>query len=361
MSLYEERLTKDAAKIRSEIADLGAMVESAVRNSVNVVLSDDKKTANENILRDKPINRARLHINELCYAFIAVHMPSSRHLRQVTSILRMVNELERIGDYAVTISREAVQMPHAPTGQLRKDIEDLADLALTSLQRAMTAFNERNETLANETRTFATQGRVRVDAVFNELAGEGERHEEGIRFLFDMLIVIAQLKRVTDRAKNICEETIFIVRGEQHDRKILKILFLDKANNCYAQIAEAVARTNFPQSGEYHSAGIQDESGVKEVFCDYLEGKGYICGPARAKELKFDVNTAAAYDIVISLQGPVSDYFTEQPFRTVFLGWDMDERFASIGDAEERYLAIYRHMSAKIGDLMQILRGNEAS
>ena len=104
MSIYEERLTNDANNIRSKVAELGVMAETAIRNGLRSILTGDRKLANETVIRDKVINRLRLEINELCYVFIAVHMPSARHLRQVTAILRMVSELERIGDYGVTIS-----------------------------------------------------------------------------------------------------------------------------------------------------------------------------------------------------------------------------------------------------------------
>ena len=161
--------------------------------------------------------------------------------------------------------------------------------------------------------------------------------------------------------KNNCEETVFIIKGEQHEHKPLNILFLDKANNCHAQIAEAVARTNFPKSGNYNSAGISENGDdSKGAFCEFLEGKGYICGTARSKELKFDIHSAAAYDIIISLDGPVSDYFSEQPFRTTFLEWKLDSSSASNGNDEERYVTLYREMSAKVGELMETLRGSEA-
>ena len=102
MPLYEERLSKDMARIRDEVASLGAAVQKAQEDAVQAALTGNKALANQTILRDHPINRRTREINRLCHAFLAIHLPSAGHLRLISSILRLVNELERIGDYAAT-------------------------------------------------------------------------------------------------------------------------------------------------------------------------------------------------------------------------------------------------------------------
>jgi len=359
MPLYEERLSRDLTKIRDDVAALGAAVEKALRESVQATLHGDRKLANETVLGDKPINRKTREINSLCYAFMAVHLPGAAHLREVASILSLVSELERIGDYTVTIARESLQLPHLPSGSIRQAMNDMAEQAQISLQRAMAAFNEKNADLARETRAFASQAKVREDALFAELAHEREGNVEQIQYLFDMLILTGRLKRVCDRAKNICEETLFAVTGEGKPVKVYKVLFLDQHNSCQSQIAEAVARKAFPNQGEYSSAGRSKKAELEPGLVHFMEAQGLVLAPLASKALEPDVDEAGTYDVIVSLEGPVSDYLPQQPFRTVFLEWDVGQAPQDAARADEQYLAMYREITARVRDLMETLCGKE--
>ncbi len=363
MSLYEERLSKDISQIRDEVAGLGAAVERALRNAVESSLAGDGTLANQTILGDHPINRTTREISRLCYAFLAVHQPSAGHLRQIASILAMVGELERIGDYAVTIAREALQLPHPPSGVLKQEMEDMAEQAQKCLEQAVTAFNEQNAELARDTLLLASQAKGRGDMVYADLVEESEKKGERIRYLFDMLITIGRLKRVGDRAKNICEETLFTITGETKAPKVYKVLFLDHENNCQSQIAEAVARRTFPHGGEFSSAGRSNAAELKPGLFPFMESQGLAVGPIRPKVLEPDVEKAAGYDVIVSLEGPISEYLPGQPFRTVYLEWDVGSlpEGAAEADAEKAYLPMYREISARVRDLMETLRGKEGS
>ena len=80
------------------------------------------------------------------------------------------------------------------------------------------------------------------------------------------------------------------------------------------------------------------------------------------KVVEPDVHKVAKYDIVVSLQGPVSSYLPKQPFRTVFLDWDVGTppEGADEAESEERYTAMYREITARLRDLMETLRGEGA-
>ena len=362
MTLYEERLSKDMARIREEVASLGAAVQKAQEDAVQAALAGNKALANQTILRDHPINRKTREINRLCHAFLAIHLPSAGHLRVVSSILRLVNELERIGDYAATIAREGLQLPHLPTGLLKQEVEEMAEQAQLCLRQAMKSFNEKDAELARETKAIAAQGKGRGDMAFEDLVRESETSHEQIRYLFDVLILVGRLKRVCDRCKNICEETLFSVTGETKLPKTYKVLFLDEENNCQSQIAEAVARKIFPNSGEYDSAGRRNGADLKPGLFEFMEAHGLVQTPIETKALEPDADRAAKYDVVVSLQGPVSAYLPKQPFRTVFLDWDVGVPPEELGETEtqERYTELYREITARVRDLIETLRGEEA-
>lgn len=362
MPLYEERLSNDMARIREEVASLGAAVQKAQEDAVQAALTDNQELANQTVIRDHPINRKTREINRLCYGFLATHLPSAGHLRVIASILRLVNELERIGDYAATIAREGLQLPHLPTGVLKQEMEDMAEQAHTCLRQAMRSFNEKDAELARETMAIAAQGKGRGDMIFEELVHESETSREKIRYLFDTLILIGRLKRVSDRCKNICEETLFTVTGETKPPKVYKILFLDEENNCQSQIAQAVARKTFPNSGTYDSAGRRNGADLKPGLFGFMEAQGLVQDPVQYQALDPDVHKVAQYDVVVSLQGKASSYLPQQPFRTVFLDWDVGAPAEGLGEVEsdERYLEIYREITVRVRDLMETLRGEGA-
>ncbi len=360
MALYEERLAKDLGRIRDEVASLGAAVEAALANAIRAGIEGDRAIANKTVLGDHAINRMANEVSRLSYGFLAVHQPGAGHLRQIASILRMASELERIGDYAVTISRETLQLPHLPTGLIRDELQAMATQAQESLERAIASFNDKNADLARETWSMASQAKSRGDLMFDDLVVESETKAEDIRYLFDVLIVIGRLKRVSDRARNICEETLFTLTGESKPQKVYRILFLDQANNCQSQIAEAVARRAFPTSGEYSSAGKVNGAELAPGLTDFLQSKGLMEGRIATTALDPDPDKAAAYDIVVSLQGPVSDYLSAQPFRTVFLEWDVGEAPGADAAGPEQYQNLHREISARVRDLMETITGAEA-
>lgn len=360
MALYEERLSRDLSRIRGEVAALGMAVEKALHDAVQSSLTGDRPLANRTILGDHPINRKTREISRLSYAFMAVHQPSAGHLRQVASILRLVNELERIGDYAVTIAREAIQLPHPPSGHLREEMEQIAGQAKSCLERAIVAYNDQNAELARETIALASQLKGRGDIIFKELVQESENRSESVPYLLDMLITTGRLKRVGDRAKNICEEALFTFSGESKAPKVYKVLFLDPANNGYSQIAEAVARRSFPHSGEYSSAGRSDKEELKPGLFEFMESQGLVLGPLKPKAIEPDVEKASTYDVIVSLGGPLGDYLPGQPFRTAFLEWDIDEAVGGAAGGAEDFMGAYREITARVRDLMETLRGEEA-
>ena len=362
MPIYETRLSDDIARIREEVASLGAAVQKALEDAVLAALNGDKPLANQTILRDHPINRQTREINRLCHAFLAIHLPSAGHLRSISSIIRLVNELERIGDYAATIAREGLQLPHLPSGLLKREMEQLAEQSGTCLRQAMKSFNEKDVELARKTRNIASEGKGLSDLVFEDLVKESENSNAQIRYLFDVLILVGRMKRVCDRSKNICEETLFTVTGETKPAKKYGVLFLDRANNCQSQIAEAVARKSFPNSGEYSSAGLHKGAELKLELLRFLEDYGLAFGTIESKALDPDPQRIEKFDVVVSLDGPVNAYLPEQPFRTVFLDWDVGASPENLDEAAttERYAELYREIAIRVSDLMTTLRGEEA-
>ena len=228
MSHYEARLERDLEHIRTEITTIATRVQVALRDAVHALLSGNRAQAYDCIQGDLPINRAVRKLDKSCHGFIAVHLPSAGHLRWVSAVMRINTALERIGDYAVTICREAVQLPKSPDGTLAREMELMSKESSQMLEQAMHAFAEQNAEAAKATMIMADQVEREFDTVFEELTGGNGRWTK--RDIYALLVIFHELERVSDQAKNICEETVFAVTGEGKAPKTYRVLVLDQDN-----------------------------------------------------------------------------------------------------------------------------------
>lgn len=356
MKHYEERLERDEAEIRDGVKSVAALVETAVRNAVHALLAGDRRLANEVVLGDGEINRAVRALDHRCHAFIVRHLPSAGHLRLMSATIRAGIALERIGDYAVNIARESVQLSSPPTGGLARSADLMADQAIGMLHDAMAAFGEGNAEKAKGIMSLADQVGHELSNVLAELTSENGAHD--MKDLFALFVVFSMLERVSDQAKNICEEAVFAATGQTKAKKVYRILFLDKANSCQSQIAEAIARKHFPNSGEYKSKGTQPAASLDEGVKAFLEERGHAMSQSAPKRFDETAGELEGYHVIVSLEGPVTDYLKEIPFHTITLEWDVGQAPCAGGAEQTAHLEkLYRELSLQVRDLLERLRG----
>ena len=355
MSRLEERLDKDLTRIRNELAEQAERVMEAVKEAVRAVQTGDRALAHATVLADHPANRAMRRIDQLCHSFIAVHLPSAGHLRLLSAAIRVNIELERIGDYAVTIAREAVQLSSPPDGVTAREIERFASEALLMLRQAVKGFNDLNAEAAHATKAIADPVEHNLDEVYADLMRCGS--EQKVKDLFATFIVFTQIKRVVDQAKNICEDTIFAVTGEQKAAKRYNILFVDDDNGLLSLMAEAIARTNHAEAGRYISAGTTPAAAINAdlaAFLDERDSDRSECEPSAISALT--TAELAEQHVVVSLGGPVEGYVEKLPFHTAALRWEV--AVPPAGDRAALETA-YRDIAVHVSDLMELLRGEE--
>ena len=361
MSLYQERLTADEDSIRRRVAQVGERVETAQKNAVRALLTGDRALAYNIMLGDLPINREVRSIDRACHAFVALHLPSAGHLRFISSVMRLTIELERIGDYAVTIAREAVQLKQPPPALVARDIELLGDQSQRVLAQAIKAWNEGSADLARGTLGMVGQARGTFDKVIRDLAREGQAGEYVLSDLLALQVVLNRLGRVADQSKNICEETLFAVAGESKTPKTYRVLFVDEKNAGLSQLAAAYARKAYGESGRFDSAGWSPAEGLEAHYRLFMGDRGLDAeglAPAALEDLPEGLGE---YHVVVSLGGDIRPYVGEIPFHTVVLEWDFEQDLEGL-DAErtrELLATTQKDLGAKIRELMELLRGRE--
>ncbi|MCF6282748.1 MAG: hypothetical protein L3J28_11180 [Candidatus Polarisedimenticolaceae bacterium] len=356
MSHLEQRLENDLNDIRMQVAEQAQLAEAAIKNAIHSLQTGNKKQAYNTVLNDLPINRNMREIDRLCHRFIALHLPSAGHLRLLSSVIRVNIELERVGDYAVTIAREGMLFSEPLSTELSDELERVSNETQLLLHQAVQSFNELNAEMAKTTITMTATMENSLSSFYDRLICT----DNGLKLkdLFAIFIVFTQLKRVADQAKNLCEETIFAVTGDQKAPKIYKVLFVDEDNGLLSQMAEAIARINHPDSGSFSSAGRVPSTSLDSRLINFLEQHNAEQTAANFTAIA-DITQGelAEQHVIVTLQGGSNEYFDTIPFHTSVLEWDVTP--ANEIDTEQKVDMLYRELAIQIKDLMTLLRGEE--
>jgi len=351
MSHYEERLQEDLDRLHTTVQTLGDTVGLSMRNAVRALLEKNIELANDVIIGDLAINRASRDLDRSCHAFVARHLPTAGHLRYVSSLMRMSVMLERIGDYAETISRTVQHISAPPSETIVKHIEFMAEQAFQVYDQAMKAFVAKSPDMAQSTHALSTQFTKTFDRVITDLSKEADGSSRPAYELFALLGTFNRLERTIHQSKNICEETVFFATGKTKSRKKFDFIFVDESGSGASVLAAAIASRSHPEAGTFTSAGWKAEEALASDFVAFAEGRGLELqdGPPRAMgSVGFRPDE---YDIIIDLDGKARDNLSAPGFHTVILVHELTDK----NSAEQ----VFEDIKDYLNDLMLKLRGED--
>lgn len=201
-------------QLKDEIIVLGSMVEQSIMDSVQALKKRDIEASKKVIELDNRINAKRFALENQVMVLIATQQPMARDLRLLASILEVISELERMGDYGKGIGVINIRMGEQPLLKPLVDIPRMANIATSMLHRALTAFINEDVETARAIPPEDDQVDELYEQIYRELMTfimEDPRNIERANWL---LWASHNLERFADRVTNICERTIFIVTGE---------------------------------------------------------------------------------------------------------------------------------------------------
>ena len=208
------KVDDDLRTLREQLLAMTGRVEANIRQSVEALAERDTRAAQAVIEADRDVNRREVEIDELCRKLLSAPLPSQTDLRFVTTALKIVTDLERMGDLAVNIAERAIDLNQAPPLKPYHDLHKLADLAQSQLKLALDAFVEGDPARAEE----VLKGDDLLDAlyhrIFNELLLIMMEDSKNIRRATALMFVAKHLERIGDHVTNVAEMVVFMVRGE---------------------------------------------------------------------------------------------------------------------------------------------------
>lgn len=210
-----KQLSRELDKIKRQILSLGALVEERVRMAAQAIETIDAELAESIIKLDYEIDEMEVDIEEECLKVLALHQPVAVDLRFIVAVIKINNDLERIGDQAVNIAERVVTI--AKRGQQVDfvfDYSPMAEKAQKMLKMSLDALVNLDEDLAFRVVTLDDEvDGIKKDA-YDRIKQTMKQQPEFIGYLINLLLISRHLERLADHATNIAEEVIYLIEGE---------------------------------------------------------------------------------------------------------------------------------------------------
>jgi phosphate transport system protein len=200
--------------LKQTLLAMGAMVEDQIRRVMRALVERDEALARDVIERDREVNVYDVEIDEKCVELLALYQPTAGDLRFITTAMKIVTDLERIGDQAVNIAQRAIELNQEPQLKPYIDLPRMADKAQRMVKDALDSFVSRDTTLAREVCGRDNEVDALKEQIFRELLTYMMADPKTIARSIRLILVSRFFERVADHATNIAEMVIYMVESK---------------------------------------------------------------------------------------------------------------------------------------------------
>lgn len=210
-----EHLDQQLTRLNHDLIKMGAMVEAIIDKAVTSLKNQDLELAKSIYTEDDAIDEMELKIEKECLNLIALQQPMAKDLRRIASALKIITDLERIGDHAVNIAKITLDIGNEPLMKPLIDIPKMAEIAQNMIKLSLDAFVNQDIELAKKAAEMDEQVDDLYDTVINEVFNYIQKDSKFLNQGIKLLFVGRYLERVADHTTNICERIIYMVTGER--------------------------------------------------------------------------------------------------------------------------------------------------
>ena len=209
--MLEEKLVS----LKKKLVEYASLVESMVEKSMKGLFNKEKQLLNEVIEKDEPkANNYEIEMDELCTNLIAQYQPKAKSLRMILMVLRMGNDLERMGDHAVNIVESSLFLIERPNVKPMIDMPKMSETTIKMLRDSITAFIDENAALARSVCQRDDIVDNYKDKIILELRDVMGKDPLTIERSMHLLRITGNLERIADLSTNIAEDVMFMVEGK---------------------------------------------------------------------------------------------------------------------------------------------------
>jgi phosphate transport system protein len=200
--------------LKQTLLAMGGLVEDQIRRVMSALLQGDDILAQEVIERDQEVNAYDVEVDETCVNLLALHQPAASDLRFITTTMKIVTDLERIGDQAVNIAQRVLELNREPQLKPYIDLPRMAERAQRMVKESLDAFVRRDTQSARRVRAEDAEVDALREQIFRELLTYMMEDPRTIPRAIRLILISRFLERIGDHATNIAEMVVYMVEGK---------------------------------------------------------------------------------------------------------------------------------------------------
>ena len=206
-------LHRNIQKLKKRLLSIGTIVEEQVDLAVKSIVNRDKSLAKKVVDRDVTIDLMEVDLEEEGLKILALHQPMAVDLRMIIAVLKINNDLERIGDLAVDATRRAIVLVELDPIEFPFDIPLMSQKVQKMLKQCLDALVNQDMELAIQVCAADDEVDAMHAEVYRKVEDEIIKHPEHIAQLLTYLSVSRYLERIADHSTNIAEDVIYLIKG----------------------------------------------------------------------------------------------------------------------------------------------------
>lgn len=205
---------REIENLKKLVLSLGAIVEEQIQHAILALERRDADLANEVVRKDREIDSLEIVIEEECLKILALYQPVAKELRFVVAVLKMNNDLERMGDLAANIAKRARYLSKKEKIDLVTDFGVVAEKAQAMVKKSLDALVNTDVKLAREVCASDDEVDKLTKHMLKRTINSIEKNPERTKDYFSIRSVSKNLERIADSATNIAEDVIYLCSGD---------------------------------------------------------------------------------------------------------------------------------------------------
>lgn len=211
------RFDEQLEQLNIQLIQMGSLIEKAISGAVDALINQDQNQAEKAAMTERDVNLKEREIEDLCLKLLLQQQPVARDLRLISAALKMITDMERIGDQAADISEIAIYLSQDPYIKKLETIPKMAEMTIKMVTGSIDAFVKKDLALAHS----VVEADDIVDDYFavvkNDLIELIHENADNGSQAMDLLMVAKYFERIGDHAVNIAEWVVFSITGEHKD------------------------------------------------------------------------------------------------------------------------------------------------
>jgi len=209
-----KHLVHDLDRLKKEILAMGAMVEESINRAISALVNRDVALARQVLEGDDAIDRKEVEVEDMCLKMLALHQPVAVDLRYIIAVLKVNNDLERMGDLAQNIAERALFLATHEPIEVDLDFSRMVELVRRMVGQSLDALVNQDPVLARRVCVQDDEVDRLQKHMFEMLQSVMIKDPRTIERAIHVISVSRHLERIADSATNVAEDIVFMVEGD---------------------------------------------------------------------------------------------------------------------------------------------------